>query len=70
MRYCAAIWPGNGSERARWAVLGPTGCYTFPRAYGRKNAERLAARYNREILTLLESNIAIIGAKHGYTWQE
>ena len=51
MRYCAAIWPGNGSERARWAVLGPTGCYTFPSTYGRKNAERLAARYNREILS-------------------
>lgn len=49
MKYCAAIWPGNGSERARWAVLGPTGCYTFPSAYGRKNAERLAKQYNREL---------------------
>lgn len=49
MRYCAAIWPGNGSERARWAVLGPTGCYTFPSAYGRKNAERLAQQYNKDL---------------------
>jgi len=47
-RYEAAIWRGNGSDRSRWAVVGPTGCYTFPSAYGRKNAERLAARMTRE----------------------
>ena len=44
--YEAAIWPGNDAERARWAVLGPTGCYTFPKRYGRAAAERLAAEYN------------------------
>lgn len=47
-RYETAIWPGNDAERARWAVLGPTGCYTFPTRYGRKAAEALAERMNRE----------------------
>jgi hypothetical protein len=46
--YQAAIWPGNDAERARWAVLGPTGCYTFPARYGQAAAERLAERMNRD----------------------
>ena len=47
--YEAAIWPGNDVERARWAVLGPTGCFTFPKRYGRAAAERLAAQYNATV---------------------
>lgn len=48
-RYVADIWRGNGAERARWAVLGPTGCYTFPAHYGRKAAESLAKRLNKAV---------------------
>lgn len=47
--YVAAIWRGNGHERSRWAVLClESRCFTFPSAYGRANAERVAARMNRD----------------------
>jgi hypothetical protein len=45
--YSAAVWPGNGAERARWAVLcRQSACYYFPAAYGQRAAERLARRMN------------------------
>lgn len=47
--YSAAIWPGNGVERSRWAVLcRASACYYFPARYGRKAAETMAARMNKE----------------------
>lgn len=45
--YSAAIWRGNGVDRARWAVFSAaSGCWTFPSGYGRRNAERLARQLN------------------------
>lgn len=47
-RYDAAIWPGNDAERPRWAVAAhPSGVWYFPRAYGQRAAERLAASMQR-----------------------
>ena len=45
--YDAGIWPGNGHDRSRWAVCGPTGCWTFPTNYGERAARRLAAQMTR-----------------------
>lgn len=45
--YSAAIWRGYGQERARWAVhCAATGCYYFPRRYGRAAAETMARTMN------------------------
>jgi hypothetical protein len=46
MTYTPAIWRGYGPERPRWAVLGPTGCYTFPSRYGYRAAVSLARAMN------------------------
>lgn len=45
--YSAAIWRGYGAERPRWAVhCADTGCYYFPRRYGRAAAESMARTMN------------------------
>ncbi len=45
--YDAGIYPGNGSDRARWAVAcKDSGVWYFPTRYGRKAAESMAARMN------------------------
>lgn len=49
MQYKAGIWRGNDVDRPRWGVLGPTGCWDFAKRYGRKAAEALADRLNREV---------------------
>lgn len=47
-RYDAAIYPGNGGERPRWAVAAyPAAVWYFPRRYGEAAARKLADELNR-----------------------
>lgn len=47
--YSAAIWRGYGSARDRWAVYcAASRCFYFPARYGRKAAETMAGRMNKE----------------------
>jgi hypothetical protein len=45
--YCG-LWRGDCSDRRRrrWAVQGPTGCWTFPYRYGANAAHEPARRMN------------------------
>lgn len=38
----------RGEGRERWAVLGPTNVWYFPKRYGRRAAHALCLRLNRE----------------------
>lgn len=50
MNYSAGIYQGYGNERDRWAVFcAITHSWIFPSRYGKKAAEALAKRLNREI---------------------
>lgn len=47
--YSAGVWRDHSDSRNnRWAVLGPTGCWTFPARYGERAARRLAVSLNRQ----------------------
>lgn len=49
MNYEAAIYRGHGAYRDRWAVYcKATSVFYFPARYGRKAAESMAARMNKE----------------------
>lgn len=49
MAYSVGTWRGYGAERPRLAVFcSETGVAYFPKRYGRKAAERLAVRMNKE----------------------
>ena len=46
--YSAAIWRGYGADRDRWAVYcSASRTFYFPARYGRREAESMAIRMNR-----------------------
>lgn len=50
MRFRAGRYLDPDTGRFRWAVLDPTSCvWYFPKRYGKTEAQRLAARLNKEI---------------------
>ena len=49
MAYSVGLWNGYGEERSRLAVFcSETGVAYFPKRYGRKACEALAAKMNKE----------------------
>ena len=46
-RYSAGIYRDpEDARRSRWAVCGPTDCWTFPARFGERAARALAAELN------------------------
>lgn len=45
--YCTGIYLDQDTGRQRWAVVGPTDVWYFPKHYGRKAARALCRRLNK-----------------------
>jgi hypothetical protein len=45
--HCIQIYRDNSTGRQRWAVLGPTDCWYFPKRYGKAAARAFCKRLNK-----------------------
>ena len=45
--YIVGMYFDNSTGRSRWAVVGPTDVWYFPKNYGKRAAKALCLRLNR-----------------------